>query len=304
MDQLDALRLFVTAVDEGGLARAAVRMGRSAAAVSRAIAGLEGRLGVQLLHRTTRTMTLSEAGEQYLAVCRRVLATLDEAQLMAAGERAEPTGVLTITAPVAGGEGILRPILCDFMDVAPKVSAQLYLVDRPVNLIEEGMDVALRFASPPEVVMTAEAVGEVRRVVAAAPAYLDARPPILKPADLGDHEIIAMTHFGLDSWSFPPPPGGSVPRAVSFTPRLLINSVRGAIAAAVEGRGVTRLFSYHIARELEAGTLCAILKDDEPPPMPVHLLTPRGRLAVPRVQAFFDFALPRLRAYFADLGES
>ncbi len=146
MDRIDAMKVFVSAVDEGSLAGAGKRLGRSPAAVSRAIAFLEAHVGTELLHRTTRSLKLSEAGERYLAACRRVLVDLEEADILAAGERSAPRGTLTVTAPVITGEDVLRSILDAFMNEYPAVSVRLYLLDRPVNLIDEGMDVALRIA--------------------------------------------------------------------------------------------------------------------------------------------------------------
>jgi DNA-binding transcriptional LysR family regulator len=131
---------------------------------------------------------------------------------------------------------------------------------------------------------------------------LSTHPKIEEPADLAKHKIIAMTHFGIDSWSFSPVKGSSIPRSVQFSPRLVINSVRGAVASAVEGRGITRLFSYHVAEQLSQATLQILLAQDEPPAVPLHLISPQGRLAVPKVRAFVDFAVPRLKAHFARLG--
>ena len=150
MDRIDAMKVFVAALDEGSLAGAGRRLGRSPAAVSRALALLEANVGVQLLHRTTRSIRLSEAGERYAAVCRRILTDLEEADMLAAGERSAPRGTLTITAPVVGGEEIMRPILDAFLDAHPAVSAKLYLLDRPANRIDEGIDVALRIAHLPD----------------------------------------------------------------------------------------------------------------------------------------------------------
>jgi DNA-binding transcriptional LysR family regulator len=299
VDRIDAMKVFVAALDEGSLAGAARKLGRSPAAVSRALASLENHVGAQLLHRTTRSIKLSAAGERYAIACRRVLADLEEADMVVAGERSAPRGVLTLTAPVAGGEDILRPILDAFVNATPTVSVRLYLLDRPANLIEEGIDVALRFAHLQDSTLVALKVGEVRRVIVASPRYLAAHPRIEMPADLAQHQVIAMTHFGLESWSFPPLKGSAVPRTVQFAPRLVINSVRGAIASAVEGHGVTRLFSYHVDPQLRDGSLEILLEKDEHAPLPVHLITPQGRLATPKVRAFVDFALPRLKAHFA-----
>lgn len=301
MDRIDAMRVFVSALDTGSLAGAGRRLGRSPAAVSRAIAFLENHVGVQLLHRTTRSIRLSEAGERYAAACRRVLTDLEEADMLAAGERAAPRGLLTLTAPLISGEDVLRPILDAFLDAYPAVSARLLLLDRPVSLIDEGIDAALRIAHLPDSTLVAVRVGEVRRVVAAAPAYLAQHPLIDEPADLARHRIVSMTHFGIESWSFPPAPGSTSARTVQFAPRLIVNSVRAAVASAAEGHGVTRLFSYHVGEEVQAGRLRIVLADAEPAPLPVHIITPEGRLSVPKVRAFVDFALPRLKARFAHL---
>jgi DNA-binding transcriptional LysR family regulator len=301
MDRIDAMRVFISALDTGSLAGAGRRLGRSPAAVSRAIAFLEDHVGVQLLHRTTRSIRLSEAGERYAAACRRVLTDLEEADMLAAGERAAPRGLLTITAPLISGEDVLGPILDAFLDAHPAVSARLLLLDRPVSLVDEGIDAALRIAHLPDSTLVAVRVGEVRRVVAAAPSYLAQHPRIAEPADLAKHRVVSMTHFGIDSWSFPPAPGSSTARTVQFAPRLIVNSVRAAIASAADGHGVTRLFSYHVGEEVRAGRLKIVLADAEPAPLPVHIITPEGRLAVPKVRAFVDFALPRLKARFARL---
>lgn len=304
MDRIDAMKIFIAALDEGSLAGASRKTGRSPAAVSRAVAYLETHIGVPLLHRTTRSIRLSEAGERYATACRKLLLDLEEAERSAAGERSVPRGTLTITAPVVAGVELLRPIVDAFMQEYPTVQVRVYLLDRPVNLIDEGVDLAIRILHLPDSTLVAHQVGEVRRIVVAAPRYLATHPRIVEPADLARHQIIAMTHFGLDSWSFPPVEGSTVPRSVSFTPRLLVNSVRAAAASAVEGHGVTRLFSYHIASEIKAGLLHPVLSDAEHEPIPVHLVSPHGRLAVPKVRAFVDFALPRLRAEFASLANA
>lgn len=304
MDRIDAMRVFIAALDEGSLAAAARKLGRSPAAVSRAIAFLEGRVGTQLLHRTTRSIKLSEAGERYAVACRRVVTDLEEADIMAAGERSAPRGILTLTAPVPSGEMVLRPILDAFMDAFPAVSTRLYLLDRQVNLIDEGIDIALRIAHLDDSRLVAIRIGDVRRVVAATPRYLAAHPRIKQPSDLTRHQIIAMTHFGVDSWSFPPLPGGSIPRTVQFTPRLVVNSVYGAVASAVAGHGVTRVMSYQVAEHVRRGDLEIVLADHEYAPLPANLVTPHGRISVPKVRAFVDFAVPQLRRQFAHLNDS
>lgn len=293
------MKVFVAALDEGSLAGAGRKLGRSPAAVSRAIAFLEARVGAELLHRTTRSIKLSEAGERYAAACRRVLTDLEEADIIAAGERSAPRGSLMLTATVVSGEVVLQPILNAYLDAYPKVSARLLLLDRYVNLIDEGIDVALRIGHLPDSTLVAIKVGEVRLVVVAAPRYLAQNPRIEKPEDLAKHQFIAFPHHGLDSWTFPPLPGSPVAQTIQFTPRLVINTIRGAVVSAVDGRGVTRVMSYHVAEHVHAGALKVVLAGYEHPRLPVHLISPQGRLSVPKVRAFVDFATPRLRSHFA-----
>jgi DNA-binding transcriptional LysR family regulator len=300
MDRLDAMKVFIAALDEGSLAAAGRKLGRSPAAVSRAIAFLEAHVGAELLHRTTRSIKLSEAGERYAAACRRVLAELEEADILAGGERAAPRGTLALTAPVISGEMVLRPVLDAFLNAYPTVSARLVLLDRSVNLIDEGFDVALRIGHLADSSMMASRIGEVRRVVVAAPRYLKQNPRVDAPGDLAKHQIITMAHLP-NSWTFPAVAGSSVPRTIQVTPRLVTNSIRGAVASAVGGRGVALFFSYQVAEEVRNGELEIVLAGCEPPALPVHVIVPQGRLTVPKVRAFMDFAVPRLRSHFARL---
>ncbi|MBI2255424.1 MAG: LysR family transcriptional regulator [Proteobacteria bacterium] len=303
MDRIDAMRVFVTTLDEGSLAGAARKLGHSAAAVTRAISFLESHVGTQLLHRTTRSIRLSEAGERYAAACRRVLAELEEADLLAAGESAAPRGMLTLTGPLSSGCTVLRPILDAFLDGHPEVRARLHLMDRKVSLVEEGIDIALRIAHLPDSSLIAIRLGEVRRVVAASPAYLKGRPKIRSPKDLVDHQCIAMNVFGPDNWTFPNGKAGPAAETVDIAPRLMVNTVEAAVASAAEGHGLTRVFSYQVAEEVRAGRLVNVLIDPPEAALPVHLLTPEGRLGVPKVRAFFDFAVPRLKAELARISK-
>ena len=303
MDRIDAMRVFVTALDAGSLAGAGRRLGRSPAAVTRAIAFLENYVGTPLLHRTTRTIKLSEAGERYAAACRRVLTDLEEADMLAAGESAAPRGLLSVSGPIVSGARILRPILDAYLDSQPAVKARLLLLDRKLNLVEEGIDVALRIGHLPDSSLIAIRVGEVRQVICAAPSYLAKAPPITEPDDLAAHQIVAMTVFGQDSWSFAPTENDPDLRHVPIAPRLVVNTVEAAVASAVEGYGLTRAFSYQVAEEVRAGKLALVLPAFESPALPVHIVTPEGRLSVPKVRAFVDFAVPRLKAQFARMAD-
>lgn len=292
------MRVFVMALDEGSLAGAARRLRRSAASVTRAIAFLEDHVGTPLLHRTTRSIRLSEAGERYLAACRRILSDLEEADLLAAGEAAAPRGLLTVTGPLVSGARILRPIVDAYLAAYPAVTARLLTLDRKLNLVEEGIDVALRIGHLPDSSLVAVKVGDVRQVICASPAYIKAHPPIRRPRDLSAHSCIAMTVFGEESWGFGAK-GRSAEELVPITPRLIVNTVEAAVGSAVDGCGLTRAFSYQVAEEVRAGKLRIVLPDEELPVMPAHVITPQGRLSVPKVRAFVDFAVPRLKAEFA-----
>lgn len=300
MDRIDAMKVFVTAVEEGSLAGAARRLKRSPTAISRALGLLEQHVGVELLHRTTRSLKLSEAGQRYVEACRRVLVELEEADLIAGAERSSPRGVLTISAPPILGEEVLRPILDDFLRQHPSVSVRLLMLDRFVNLVDEGIDVALRIGNLADSThISMRTGGDVRRVVVASSQYLSRNPVIDEPSNLSKHQIIAFSNFGLEPWSFSSSSGSSAPRTVHFSPRYVVNSVRAGAASAAEGMGVTRLYSYHVTDFVREGRLQIILAGYEPPALPVHLLAPQGRTAVPKVRAFLDFAAPRLRSELA-----
>lgn len=302
MDRIDAMRVFVTALEEGSLAAAGRRLGQSPAAVTRAIAFLERHVGTPLLHRTTRTMRLSEAGERYAAACRRVLTDLEEADLLAAGESAAPRGLLTLSGPIVSGARILRPIVDAYLDLHPAVKARLLILDRKLNLVEEGVDVALRIGHLPDSSLIATRIGEVRQVVCAAPSYLASHPKITEPDDLAAHQCIAMTVFGEDSWSFAASEGG-VTQEVRISPRLIVNTVEAAVGSAIQGHGITRAFSYQVAEEVRDGRLAVVLPAIPSPALPVHLVTPERRLSVPKVRTFVDFAVPRLKAEFSRLAK-
>jgi DNA-binding transcriptional LysR family regulator len=303
IDRLDAMRVFVTALDEGSLAGAGRRLGRSPAAVTRAIAFLEGHVGAQLLHRTTRNIRLTETGESYASVCQHVLTDLQEAELSAAGDRAAPRGVLTVTAPVMFGTRILRPIVGAFLRSHPAVQIRYLLLDRVVNMIDEGVDVAIRIAPLPDSGLIAMAIGEVRRVLCASPDYLARKPLITVPTDLSEHDCIAVAQLTPNEiWSFPPAPGSRIARTVRVKPRLMVNADEAAVNAAVAGEGIIRTMSYKTDREVRDGRLVVLLPEDELPRLPVHVIVPEDRLAIAKVRAFVDCIRPRLKSEFASMG--
>ncbi|WP_019832699.1 LysR family transcriptional regulator [Sphingomonas sp. PR090111-T3T-6A] len=299
IDRLDTMRVFVTALNEGSLARAGQRLGRSPAAITRAIAALESHVGTILLHRTPRRLQLTEAGERYVAVCRHVLAQLDEADRSATGEGMVPHGILTVTAPVMFGTRILRPIVGEFLSKYPAVQVRYLLLNRMTNLVDEGIDVGLRIAPLQDSALIALKIGEVRRVLCASPAYLARRGAPETISDLAGHDCIAIEPTSAeDIWSFPPLRGRKMARTVRVRPRLMVNADEAAVSAAVDGEGIVRILSYKIQQEVLDGKLVILLPDDQPPPVPVHLIASEHRLALTKVRAFMDFAGERLRASF------
>jgi DNA-binding transcriptional LysR family regulator len=300
MDRIDAMTAFAATADAGSLAAAARRLGRSAASVTRAIAMLEGRIGTRLLHRSTRVVRLTEAGERYLATCRRVLAELEEADAVASGALAMPRGLLTVTAPALFGRLHVRPVVDAALAAHPELRVHFQLLDRVVDLLDEGIDIAIRIGHLPDSSLMAVKVGEVRRVVCASPAYLarKARPDV--PADLAAHDCVAFSQITPNEmWSFASGGDSAAPRHVRVKPRLVVNGAEAAIGSAAEGRGVTRVLSYQVERELTEGRLVRILEAFEPPPLPVHVVYPEARLSAAKTRAFVELAVPHLRATLA-----
>jgi DNA-binding transcriptional LysR family regulator len=290
MDQLDGMRVFVAVAESGGFAPAARQLRLSPPVVTRAIAALERRLGARLLNRTTRQMHLTEAGQRFLADCKRIIAELQDAEALARNAHVEPQGLLTVTAPVMFGRMHIAPLLFDFLERHPKVDARAMFVDRIVNLIEEGFDVALRIGTLADSSLTAIKVGTVRRVVVASPAYLATHGAPRTPADVENHRAIGS---GRAPWRF----RGATASTQQPRMQLTVNGGDVAIASALAGQGLARPLSYQVDEELRDGRLQVVLADYEPPAQPVQLVYPEGRQAAAKVRAFVDFAAARLRAH-------
>ncbi len=301
MDRLDSLRVFVAVADADGFAEAARRLGLSPSAVTRAVGALEERLGVQLLHRTTRSLRLTEAGARFLEDCRRILADLDEAEASAGGTHAAARGQLAITAPSTFGRLYVAPLVLDFLERNAEVSARTLFVDRVVNLLDEGLDVAVRIAHLPDSGLTAIQVGAMRTVYVASPAYLAKHGEPKTPADLARHRGVGFTQFGAAprAWSFYPPgsksPDDEARETVQVPMQLVANTSEVTAAALLRGFGIARKLVYQVADEIQAGRLKIVLAEYEPPPIPVHVVTLAGRKAPAKVRAFVDFAVERLR---------
>lgn len=299
MDRFHELKVLLAVAETGGFAKAAARLNSSPPAVTRAVAGLEARLGVELFKRTTRRVHLTENGRVLAERARLVLADLEAAEREASGEAALPTGQLTITASVTMGRSILPPIISTFLDAYPRVTARAVLLDRVANLVEEGIDVALRVGQLPDSSMMSRAVGEVRRLLVASPGYLERRGTPRAPADLKLHSIIAFSGLMPNrEWTYA---GERSASRVTLQPRFEINEASAAIGAAEAGDGITIALSYMVAKQIREGRLVPVLERYALPAGPVQLVYPESRLVAPKVRAFVDFATPRLRSALADL---
>ena len=286
------MRVFVRVAEAGGFAEAARQLHLSAPAVTRAVAALEDVIGSRLFIRTTRSVKLTATGVRYLEDCKRILAEIAEADATAAGIYGTPTGTLTVTASVMFGQLYIMPILTEYLDIYPDVTGRTLFVDRVTNIIDEGIDVAVRIGHLPDSSHSAIKVGMVRRVLCGSPAYFSERGRPATPSDLASHRIIAATSAWTSlEWRFGN--AGRLPYTVK--PSLFCNTNLAVRDSAVAGWGMTRLLSYQVGAELESGQLETVLDDFEEPPLPIHIVHPEGRLASAKVRAFIDLAVTRLR---------
>jgi DNA-binding transcriptional LysR family regulator len=294
MDRLQAMATFVAVVDTGGFASAARKLQLSPPVVTRAVAELETRLGLRLLTRTTRIVRVTEAGARYADDCRRILAEIDEAELAATGVHQAPKGTLTLTAPVMFGQLYVTPLLTRYLQGFPQVDANCLFLDRVVNLVEEGIDVAVRIGELPDSSLHATRVGRVRRVLVASPAYLERRGTPGHPQELAQHDLLLSVgaapspewRFSVDGRSF----------VHRVQPRMRSTSNEASIVAAIEGAGIARLLSYQVAAHVRSGTLRPVMEAFEPADLPIHVLHQEGRRATQKVRGFVDLVVQALRA--------
>jgi DNA-binding transcriptional LysR family regulator len=318
MDRLEAMSILLTAVEAGSLSAAGRRLGMPLATVSRKVSDLEAHLRTRLFNRTSRRLTLTDAGRSYVEACRRILEEVTEAERTAAGEYSVPKGDLIITAPVVFGRLHVLPVIAAFLKAYQDINVRLVLADRIVNLVEDHIDLAVRIGPLSDSGLVATRVGTIRQVVCGSPAYFAARGVPQRPADLGAHDCI--TSAGLmspDVWRFPAGKSVAIGSAASnstvsksraskssapYTPvairsRLVVNSAEAAVDAAVAGLGIARVLSYQAVNAIRAGSLAVALRDFEPAPWPVSLVyAGNGRLLPLKVRTFLDFAAPRLKA--------
>jgi DNA-binding transcriptional LysR family regulator len=292
MDKLRGMEVFVRIVQSGSLTAAADALGMSVPAVVRSLAALEREVGVRLMHRTTRRSSLSDEGREYYERCKRVLAEVEEAEAVLSARRTEPKGRLRLTAPVMYGRMRVAAVVAEFVATYPAVEIELLLLDRVVDLVEEGIDAAVRIGRLPESTLIALPLGETRRVVCAAPGYLKRAGVARSPDQLSSHRCVLFTGLAPNSeWSF----GGTPPRRVQVRPALRTNQFDVAIDACLRGLGCGQFLCYQVDHLVAAGKLRRLMTDFEPAAVPIQIVYPHARLLSSNVRAFVDLAVARLR---------
>jgi len=298
MDRLEAMSIFLAVVDEGSLAGAARRLGCSPASVTRAVARLESNSGERLLERTTRRFAVSEAGARHAAIYRTMLAEL--ARLEARSRDDAVSGTVVVTAPELFGRLNVMPVVESFLAAYPQTEVRSLFLNRMVDLVGEGVDVAVRLAPLPDSSLTVVKIGEVRRLTCAAPRYLDERASPEQPQDLLNHLCIGLNEAGAQElWRYRERPPGRRVRSIRVVCRLTTNSAGAAIDAAVRGLGIVRPLLYQVEKHIAQGSLVPLLEAYEPESVPVSLVfRPQSGGSCVAVRAFIDHAVPRLREMF------
>lgn len=277
---------FVSVVDHGGFTEAARVLKVSPSSVTRSVATLEAHLGARLLQRTTRSVTLTDVGARYLVRARQILADVAEAEGAAQAERSIPSGRFVVAAPLVFGRMHVAPVMGVYLQQHLGVSCELTLGDRNLNLVEDGVDAAVRIGRLEDTSLISRVVGSTRRVVVASPGYLAAHGVPASVTDLPEHETILFSAgSGAAEWRLREK--GEV-RRVRITPRYTTNSADAAIGHALRGGGITQVLAYQVADEVRAGALVVLLADFEEPPLPIQVVFPSSRLLSAKVRAFVD----------------
>ena len=285
MDRIDAMHAFVAVADLGGFAPAARKLGLSPSGVTRLIAALEDRVGARLLQRTTRKVALTDVGARYLERVRRILADVEEAEGSVEGERTRPSGRLVVSAPVGFGRLHVSPVMSAYLKRYPEVSGELRLSDRVINLVEDGVDLAVRIGYLADSTLVARHVGEMRRIVVASNGYLKRHGEPKMPEEIASHRTI---QFASPDWRFVRD-GHEI--RVAPVPRFVTDSADAALQYAEQSGGLTRVLAYQAAAAIKAGRLRVVLAKFEQPALPIHIVYPTSRLLSAKVRAFIDLVL-------------
>jgi DNA-binding transcriptional LysR family regulator len=294
MDRIEAMTTLLAVVEAGSLTAASRKLRVPLTTVSRRISDLEAHLKTQLLNRSSRRVTLTDAAESYVQSCRRILDEVDEAERVVSGEYRAPQGELTVTASMVLGRIHVVPVAAGFLKAYPDVRLRLRLSDSIISLQEEHVDLGIRIGSLPDSGLVARRIGSVRRIVCASPGYLKSRGRPETPQDIATHDCVTFTGFThAESWEFQT--GGS-PISIPIRSRLQVDAADAVVDAALADAGIARLFSFHVAQAVKEGRLSLLLQAFEPPQAPVNIAYLGGGLLPLKVRAFLDFAAPRLKA--------
>lgn len=291
MDKLRALETFIAVAEVGSFSAASRKLNMSAPSVTRIIGDLEAHLGVKLLHRTTRIVTLTDIGQRYVEDAKHIIGEVLVADDAAKGAHLDPTGTLRITASTMFGKLYITPIITEYLNLYPKVKIEALFVDRVVNIFEEGLDIAVRIGHLADSSFMASRVGEVSFQLCGCPKYFEEHGIPQHPNDLNDHKLIGLAMGSYQNeWKFK---DGIV---IKPEYRLAVNSVPAGLEAARSGWGLVRVLSYQIGLDLDVGCIQTVLHEFTPPPFPIHLLHGQGRQSSAKVRTFIDLATKRLRA--------
>lgn len=294
MDLFAAMRAFVEIVDRGSLTAAAVSLDRSQPAIVRTLAGLEDRLGARLLNRTTRRLSLTPEGRDYLARCRRILSDVEEAEVSVGKQHAQPRGDITMTAPVLFGQMHVAPAVMGFLHEYDQVRIDLRLFDRYIDLVDEGIDLGVRIGKLGDSTLVASRVGEVRRVVCASPELLDRVDSPTYPTQLTGKPCVRFNGLSSpDVWGFR---ANGKDFNVHVSGSLSCNQLAVARDACLRGQGFGQFLSYQVQPYIEDGSLRRVLHEFEPDPVPVSLVYPSARLVSTRVRALIEWLKLELQA--------
>ncbi|MBW7963636.1 LysR family transcriptional regulator [Bradyrhizobium sp. CCBAU 45384] len=301
MDRLEAMSIVLQTVEKGSLTGAAKALNMPLPTLSRKLSDLEAYLGTKLLQRSTRKLTLTDAGQSYVASIKRIMEEIEEVERAASSEYTTPRGELVLTAPLLFGQMYILPIVTDFLAAYPEINVRLLLSDRNLHLYDDHVDMAVRLGELPDSSMIATRVGAMDTVVCASPDLLAAHGVPKHPKDLQRLPCVIFTGPSSAIWSFRNP-ANKREFGVDIVPRLSVTAAESAVQAAVRRTGLTRVYRYHCADELRSGKLVQVLQKFDVEPIPVHLVhAARGQLPL-KMRVFLDFAASQLRSALSKLG--
>jgi DNA-binding transcriptional LysR family regulator len=294
------MTVLVAVVDNGGFTAAARALGLPLPTVSRKLAELESHLGTRLLNRSTRRIALTDAGQDYLSACKRILEEIGDAERKVAGEYVAPKGELVISAPIMFGRLHVIPVISEFLAKHPDIDIRIVLSDRNAHLLDDDIDLAVRIGRLRDSSMVATQVGMVRQITCGSPNYFAANGIPKVPRDLQKLSVITFEALNSGtSWSY----GGKKSEALPVRSRLSVNTAEAAIDAAIAGTGVTRVLCYQAAQAVAGGKLQVVLSSFEPAPVPVSIIYASQNMLPLKMRSFIDFAAPRLRARLSQLAD-